>query len=72
MNGLTESYHQRHIRDQLQPLPPRERWLHLPTNKEYRLVLEVGGACELEGIDRRCTYQRRETLEESDAWRRLP
>ena len=72
MNGLAESYRQKRIAEQMQPTPPRERWLHLPTNKEYLLVLEVGGACELEGIDRRCTYQRREALEGSDAWRRLP
>ncbi len=64
---MTESATVRRINAQCQ-----ERWLHVPTNHEYRLIMEIAGACELEGIDRRTTYRSREVLEGSDEWRRVP
>ena len=50
----------------------RERYRHRATNKSYVLILELGGACELEGIDRRCIHQTRETLNNNEIWERLP
>lgn len=50
----------------------RERYRHRATNKSYVLILELGGACELEGIDRRSIYQTRETLNNNEIWERLP
>lgn len=67
MCGMSESALVKRINEQC-----GERWLHVPTNKKYRVVMELGGACELEGIDRRCTHATRETLESSDNWRKLP
>ena len=50
----------------------RPRYRHRATNKSYVLVLELGGACELEGIDRRCIHQTRDTLDNNEIWERLP
>ena len=52
--------------------PPRERYRHRVTKKSYVLILELGGACELEGIDRRCTHTTREALNDSEIWEKLP
>lgn len=71
MCGMIESPRVKRI-NELCASPPKERWLHVTTNKEYLLIMEIGGACELEGIDRRRTHATRETLESSDSWRRLP
>jgi hypothetical protein len=50
---------------------PRERYRHRVTKKSYVLILEIGGACELEGIDRHCTHTTREALDDSEIWERL-
>ncbi|MFI8384859.1 hypothetical protein [Pseudomonas sp. NPDC079086] len=50
----------------------RERYRHRVTNKSYVLILELGGACELEGIGRRCIHQTRDTLDNNEIWERLP
>lgn len=57
-----------------EPAPPdhRPRYRHRVTNKSYVLVLELGGACELEGIDRRCIHQTRAVLDDPEIWTRIP
>lgn len=68
MSGcMTESAQGQRINGQCQ-----QRYRHRVTNKSYVLVLELGGACELEGIDRRCIHQTRETLNNKEIWERLP
>lgn len=56
----------------LNPADHRPRYRHRATNKSYVLVLELGGACELEGIDRHCIHQTRDTLDNNEIWERLP
>jgi hypothetical protein len=80
MSGcMTESAQVRRINAQClaaepapNPTDHRPRYRHRVTNKSYVLVLELGGACELEGIDRRCIHQTRETLDNNEIWERLP
>lgn len=80
MSGMTDSAQVQRINAQCQvsrhPAPSpddkRERYRHRATNKSYVLILELGGACELEGIDRRCIHQTRETLNNKEIWERLP
>lgn len=79
MTGMTDSAQVQRINAQClaeQPAPPqkdhRPRYRHLPTNKHYYLVLELGGACELQGIDMRCIHQSRSALDDSNIWERLP
>lgn len=79
MTSMTESAQVRRINAQCLAAEPertlddkRERYQHRVTNKSYVLVLELGGACELEGIDRRCIHQTRDTLDNNEIWERLP
>lgn len=79
MNGMTESAQVQRINAQCLAAEPertpddkRERYRHRATNKSYVLILELGGACELEGIDRRCVHQTRDTLDNNEIWERLP
>lgn len=75
MNGMIESALVQRINAQClaaRPTDHRPRYRNLVTNKSYVLVLELGGACELEGIDRRCIHQTREALDNNEIWERLP
>lgn len=79
MSGMTESAQVRRINAQClasepapKPVDHRQRYRHRVTNKSYVLVLELGGACELEGIDRRCIHQTCDTLDNNEIWERLP
>lgn len=70
MKGMTTSATQRRIDEQLGI--NRERWHHTPTRRRFVLTLEVAGACYLEGLDGRTVEVSRQTLDESEAWERLP
>jgi hypothetical protein len=79
MTSMTDSAQVRRINAQClaaepapKPTDHRPRYRHRVTNKSYVLVLELGGACELEGIDRRCIHQTRDTLDNNEIWERLP
>jgi hypothetical protein len=78
MDGMTDSAQVRHINAQClaaEPAPNPDdqctRYRHRVTNKSYVLVLELGGTCELEGIDRRCIHLTRDTLDNNAIWERL-
>ncbi len=71
MCGRTESPRVKRI-NELCDQHPRERWLHVPTNKYSLMIMEIGGACWLEDTERRTIEVSRATLETSEAWRKLP
>lgn len=64
MTSLTECAE--HVRDQT-----GERYFNNVSRRRYVLIKEVGGACFLEGIDRRVLEVRREVIDSSDAWERI-
>lgn len=70
MNGMTMSAQQQRIDAQCGIV--RARYHHKPTGKRYVLILEAGGACELEGIDGRSTYATRDALNDNEVWEQLP
>jgi hypothetical protein len=49
----------------------REVWHHKPTNRRAVLVMEVAGACELEGIDGNSIYAMRVDLDNPEVWSRI-
>lgn len=69
MNGMTMSAQQQRIDRACGVNHPR--YLHKPTGRRYVLVLEAGGACELEGLDGRSTYAQRADLDNAETWERL-
>ena len=72
MNGLAESYRQKQIAEQCRQTPSNERYLHIATNKRHLLLIDIGGACWLEDVERRVREVSRADLENSELWRRLP
>jgi hypothetical protein len=48
-----------------------EVYLHKPTKRRLVVILEAGGAVELQGIDGRSTYAKREDLNNYDIYERL-
>jgi len=51
---------------------PGERWLHIATNKYHLLMMDIGGACWLEDMERRVREVSRADLENAEVWRKLP
>lgn len=70
MNGMSMSAKQMRIDQQCGI--NRERWHHKPTGRRGVLVMEVAGTCELEGLDGRSLYAKREDLENPEIWSRIP
>jgi hypothetical protein len=50
----------------------RERWHHKPTGRRAVLVIEVAGACELEGLDGNSIYANRADLDNPEILSRIP
>lgn len=50
----------------------KERYVNTTTGRHYLLVREMCGICVLEGIDRRVIDVRRDILDSSEIWRKLP
>ena len=48
-----------------------ERYVNTTTGRHYLLIMESGGLCTLEGIDRRVVDVRRDILDNSDVWQKL-
>lgn len=46
----------------------RPRYHNKATGKRYVLIFEVAGTCELQGIDGRSTYAKREDLDNAEVW----
>lgn len=70
MNGMSMSAKQRRIDEQCGI--NRARYHHKPTGRRAVLVMEVAGACELEGLDGRSIYANRVDLDNSEVWERIP
>lgn len=66
MSSMTESALVQRINKQL------ERWLHKPSGRRGCVIFEVAGTCELQGIDGRSFYAKREDLKNTETWERLP
>jgi len=70
MNGMSRSAKQQRIEGQAGV--NRERWHHKPTGRRAVLVMEVAGACELEGLDGNAIYANRADMDNNDVWERIP
>lgn len=67
MSGcMTDSAQVQRINAQL------ERGLHKPSGRRGCVIFEVAGTCELQGIDGRSFYAKREDLNNTETWERLP
>jgi hypothetical protein len=69
MNGMSMGARQQRICQQAGD--KRQVWHHKPTNRRAVLVMEVAGACELEGIDGNSIYAMRVDLDNPEVWSRV-
>jgi hypothetical protein len=74
MKGLGKSAIQRRIDQQCKPAEqpkPVELYRHKKSGRELEVILDLGGACELQDKNG-STYATREALKNTDVWERLP
>lgn len=74
MKGLGKSAIQRRIDQQCKPAEPAkpvELYRHKKSGRELEVILDLGGACELQDKNG-STYATREALKNTDLWERLP
>lgn len=71
MTGLGTSAIQRRIDQQCSQATPVEHYRHKPSGRKLKVVMDLGGACELQDKTG-STYATREALKNSDVWERLP
>lgn len=71
MSGMVQSAVQRKARELCKPIPTRTA-LHVPTNQQHRVILEIEGiGVELETMERRCIQITWAAWTNNEIWRLL-